>query len=138
MCEHCNVPNRGCSCRECDGYKIMIDEHEADYFLHEDGEVRPISKSHDEAVSRQKEKGFYLKKLYSGEDDDMTIFFYKGCCIEVQPAMEGGWDYTFYRNGRELDGGVYDDPDASLTFALNEIVYDMEQYMVYEKTLAMM
>jgi hypothetical protein len=39
--------------------------------------------------------------------------------------VEDGYDYTFYdANLKELDGGVYDDPDITITGAMKEILKD--------------
>lgn len=40
-------------------------------------------------------------------------------------TVSGGYDYTFYDNDfRELDGGVYDNPDISIQEAIEEILSD--------------
>ena len=42
--------------------------------------------------------------------------------------VDDGYDYTIYdRNYKELDGGVYDNPDISIREALNEIVTDLRE-----------
>ena len=42
--------------------------------------------------------------------------------------VDDGYDYTIYdRNYKELDGGVYDNPDISIREALNEIVADLRE-----------
>lgn len=47
--------------------------------------------------------------------------------ISIQEATEG-YDYTVYdMNYRELDGGVYDNPDITIRQALDEIVTDLKE-----------
>lgn len=42
--------------------------------------------------------------------------------------VDDGYDYTIYdQNYKELDGGVYDNPDISIRDALNEIVADLRE-----------
>ncbi len=42
--------------------------------------------------------------------------------------VDEGYDYTIYnQNYKELDGGVYDNPDISIREALNEIVTDLRE-----------
>lgn len=56
-------------------------------------------------------------------DSDMSIFYYIGFRIEIQPHDEG-WDYTIYeRDGREWDGGIYDDMEAKWLRKSMEIVH---------------
>lgn len=71
--------------------------------------------------------GIFLDKLDEGESD-MMVFYYEGYCIEIQPYSEGGWDYTIYLpDGKEWDGGVYDDEDASVCLVLSEIILDIKK-----------
>ena len=47
--------------------------------------------------------------------------------ISIQEATEG-YDYTIYdMNYRELDGGVYDNPDITIRQALDDIVTDLKE-----------
>ena len=47
--------------------------------------------------------------------------------ISIQEVSEG-YDYTIYdMNYRELDGGVYDNPDITIRQALDEIVADLKE-----------
>lgn len=49
--------------------------------------------------------------------------------ISIQEVSDG-YDYTIYdMNYRELDGGVYDNPDITIMQALNEIVTDLKETM---------
>lgn len=57
---------------------------------------------------------------------DEDAFFYKGYEFIIQESSIGGWDYTIYRGEQEVDGGVYDDPDASLQDVFNEIIADVD------------
>ncbi len=51
--------------------------------------------------------------------------------ISIQ-EVEGGYDYSIMgEDYRELDGGVYDNPDISIREALNEIVLDLKQFEAY-------
>ena len=48
--------------------------------------------------------------------------------IYIQDGTEG-YDYTIYgADMKEIDGGVYDDPDISIYEALDEIVADLREY----------
>lgn len=48
--------------------------------------------------------------------------------IYIQDGTEG-YDYTIYGSDmKEIDGGVYDDPDISIYEALDEIVADLREY----------
>ena len=50
----------------------------------------------------------------------------------IQTGTEG-YDYTFYdKEYRELDGGVYDDPDLTIRGALEEILADEERSSIEE------
>lgn len=43
-------------------------------------------------------------------------------------SVDEGYDYTIYdMDGKELDGGVYDNPDISIYEAVNDIVEDLKQ-----------
>ena len=43
-------------------------------------------------------------------------------------SVDEGYDYTIYDiDGKELDGGVYDNPDISIYEAVNDIVEDLKQ-----------
>ena len=47
--------------------------------------------------------------------------------ITIQ-SVDEGYDYTIYDvDGKELDGGVYDNPDISIYEAVNDIVEDLKQ-----------
>lgn len=47
--------------------------------------------------------------------------------ISIQ-RVEDGYDYTIYNaDYKELDGGVYDNPDISIQEALNEVVTDLRE-----------
>lgn len=50
--------------------------------------------------------------------------------ISIQTCTDG-YDYTIYdAEFKELDGGVYDDPDISIHVALNELVSDLKESSV--------
>ncbi len=52
--------------------------------------------------------------------------------ISIQ-TVEGGYDYSIMgEDYKELDGGVYDNPNISIREALNEIVLDLKQFEAYE------
>lgn len=62
-----------------------------------------------------------------GREETELAFQLADRYISIQEASEG-YDYTIYdMNYRELDGGVYDNPDITIRQALDEIVADLKE-----------
>ncbi len=85
---------------------FMVDSHPAvlngviDRFL-EKFRIQEVSEDLERAYKLPDEKGY----LY------------------IQEYSEGGYDYTFYdKNYKDLDGGVYDDPDISMDDTVAELL----------------
>lgn len=141
MCEHCSVPSQDCSYLECETYQIVpyqevlakwekTDDSEdrlADYYLAKDGQIYPLEEIPDNEVNRLIVEGMFLLKAVRTEESnsDMIAFVYEEYRIEIQPYSEGGWDYTYYRDGKEVDGGIYDDDSASCYLVLSEIIWEI-------------
>ena len=69
------------------------------------------------------------KSQTMGREETELAFRLADCYISIQEATEG-YDYTIYdMNYRELDGGVYDNPDITIRQALDEIVTDLKEPM---------
>ena len=62
-----------------------------------------------------------------GREETELAFRLADRYISIQEAS-GGYDYTIYdMDYRELDGGVYDNPDITIRQALDEIVADLKE-----------
>ncbi len=69
------------------------------------------------------------KSQTMGREETELVFRLADRYISIQEATEG-YDYTIYdMNYRELDGGVYDNPDITIRQALDEIVTDLKEPM---------
>ena len=69
------------------------------------------------------------KSKTMGREETELAFRLADRYISIQEATEG-YDYTIYdMNYRELDGGVYDNPDITIRQALDEIVTDLKEPM---------
>lgn len=69
------------------------------------------------------------KSQTMGREETELAFRLADRYISIQEATEG-YDYTIYdMNYRELDGGVYDNPDITIRRALDEIVTDLKEPM---------
>ncbi len=69
------------------------------------------------------------KSQTMGREETELAFRLADRYISIQEATEG-YDYTIYdMNYRELDGGVYDNPDITIRQALDEIVTDLKEPM---------
>ena len=65
--------------------------------------------------------------LYMGREETELAFRLADRYISIQEATEE-YDYTTYdMNYRELDGGIYDNPDITIRQALGEIVTDLKE-----------
>lgn len=99
----------------------------SEYLMDEAG-IKKAGRINYRAIVEHKNRGgLFLQLLFVG-DSDMSIFYYNGFRIEIQPHDEG-WDYTIYeRDGREWDGGIYDDMEAPMSTVLSEAIKDVEKY----------
>ena len=69
------------------------------------------------------------KSQTMGREETELAFRLADRYISIQEATEG-YDYTIYdMDYRELDGGVYDNPDITIRQALDEIVTDLKEPM---------
>lgn len=69
------------------------------------------------------------KSQTMGREETEFAFRLADRYISIQEATEG-YDYTIYdMNYRELDGGVYDNPDITIRQAIGEIVTDLKEPM---------
>ncbi|NBJ03065.1 DUF4316 domain-containing protein [Lachnospiraceae bacterium] len=67
------------------------------------------------------------KSQTMGREETELAFRLADRYISIQEATEG-YDYTIYdMDYRELDGGVYDNPDITIRQALGEIVTDLKE-----------
>ncbi len=67
------------------------------------------------------------KSQTMGREETELAFRLADRYISIQEASEG-YDYTIYdMDYRELDGGVYDNPDITIRQALDEIVTDLKE-----------
>lgn len=68
-----------------------------------------------------------MKKSLAGEQETELAFQIADRFISIQEA-DGGYDYSIMgADYKEIDGGVYDNPDASIREALNDIVEDLKE-----------
>ncbi len=68
-----------------------------------------------------------MKKLVAGEQETELAFQIADRFISIQET-EGGYDYSIMgADYKEIDGGVYDNPDVSIREALNDIVEDLKE-----------
>lgn len=68
-----------------------------------------------------------MKKSLAGEQETELAFQIADRFISIQET-EGGYDYSIMGTDyKEIDGGVYDNPDVSIRQALNDIVEDLKE-----------
>ena len=68
-----------------------------------------------------------MKKSLKGEQETELAFQIADRFISIQET-EGGYDYSIMdADYKEIDGGVYDNPDVSIRQALNDIVEDLKE-----------
>lgn len=66
-----------------------------------------------------------MKKSLAGEQETELAFQIADRYISIQET-EGGYDYSIMgMDYKEIDGGVYDNPDVSIREALNDILEDL-------------
>lgn len=67
-----------------------------------------------------------MKKALAGEQETELAFQIADRYISIQET-EGGYDYSIMgADYKEIDGGVYDNPDVSIREALNDILEDLK------------
>ena len=67
-----------------------------------------------------------MKKSLAGERETELAFQIADRFISIQET-EGGYDYSIMgADYKEIDGGVYDNPDISIREALNDIIADLK------------
>ena len=68
-----------------------------------------------------------MKKSLMGEQETELAFQIADRFISIQET-EGGYDYSIMGTDyKEIDGGVYDNPDVTIREALNDIVTDLKE-----------
>ncbi len=122
-----------------DFMKVLENGQEQDTFGHD------VQKSEEERLESEAENGDEFIDL--GDETEQVLSEMKQSLVtepeivETELAfqiadryisireVEGGYDYSIMgEDYRELDGGVYDNPDISIREALNEIVLDLKQF----------
>lgn len=74
---------------------------------------------------REKVLADMKKSLENGKEKELA-FSIGDCFISIQ-EVEEGYDYTIVGSDyKEIDGGVYDNPDISIREALNEVLEDIK------------
>ena len=104
--------------REDDIFNLL---HEDDFCI---GEVKVDINPVTEEIS-----GDFSERLIRAEEymEQELVFGIEDRYIFAQ-SVDEGYDYTIYdMDGKELDGGVYDNPDISIYEAVNDIVEDLKQ-----------
>lgn len=68
-----------------------------------------------------------MKKSLEGDKETELAFQIADRFISIQ-KVDGGYDYSIMGTDyKEIDGGVYDNPDVSIREALNDIVEDLKE-----------
>ena len=68
-----------------------------------------------------------MKKSLAGDKETELAFQIADRFISIQ-EVDGGYDYSIMgADYKEIDGGVYDNPDVSIREALNDIVEDLKE-----------
>jgi len=71
--------------------------------------------------------GFFDEALGIKEETELAVKL-SGIYIGIQECTDG-YDYTIYdEHYKELDGGIYDNPDISIWEALEEIISDVKMH----------
>ena len=105
---------------------------------HEEGIAESVTSGHDvqklddgdEIIDLGEETDQVLaemKKSLAGEQETELAFQIADRFISIQET-EGGYDYSIMgADYKEIDGGVYDNPDVTIREALNDIVSDLKE-----------
>ena len=104
--------------REDDIFNLL---HEDDFCIGEvKVDINPVT---------EEQSGDLSERLIRAEEymEQELAFRIEDRFITIQ-SVDEGYDYTIYDvDGKELDGGVYDNPDISIYEAVNDIVEDLKQ-----------
>ena len=78
--------------------------------------------------NRQDTSGHHVQKLEAEELPKTELAFQLADRFISIQEVEGGYDYSIMgADYKEIDGGVYDNPDVSIREALNDIVEDLKE-----------
>ena len=100
-------------------------EKVADIIVNEQGQVIAEDLWHGFSPEAMKLIGEYLLNRSLHEKKEAAYVISGDSGYFMIHETDGGYDYTFYNEDyRELDGGVYDNPDVSLAEAIEDILND--------------
>lgn len=100
-------------------------EQVADIIVNEQGQVIAEDLWHGFSPEAMKLIGEYLLNRSLHEKKEAAYVISGDSGYFMIHETDGGYDYTFYNEDyRELDGGVYDNPDVSLAEAIEDILND--------------
>ena len=72
-----------------------------------------------------------MKKTLESEQETELAFSIADCFISIQ-EVEGGYDYSIMgADYKEIDGGIYDNPDVTIREALHDILEDLKSQPDY-------
>ena len=72
-----------------------------------------------------------MKKTLESEQETELAFSIADCFISIQ-EIEGGYDYSIMgADYKEIDGGIYDNPDVTIREALHDILEDLKSQPDY-------
>lgn len=72
-----------------------------------------------------------MKKTLESEQETELAFSIADCFISIQ-EVEGGYDYSIMgADYKEIDGGIYDNPDVTVREALHDILEDLKSQPDY-------
>lgn len=88
--------------------------------MEDDDEIIDLGDEKDQVLAE-------MKKSLTGDKETELAFQIADRFISIQET-EGGYDYSIMgADYKEIDGGVYDNPDVSIREALNDIVEDLKE-----------
>ena len=88
--------------------------------MEDDEEIIDLGDEKDQVLAE-------MKKSLTGDKETELAFQIADRFISIQET-EGGYDYSIMgADYKEIDGGVYDNPDVSIREALNDIVEDLKE-----------
>ena len=89
--------------------------------LDEEDEIIDLGDEKDQVLAQ-------MKKSLKGEQETELAFQIADCFISIQ-EVDGGYDYSIMgADYKEIDGGVYDNPNVSIREALDDILADLRDY----------
>ena len=87
--------------------------------MEDDDEIIDLGDEKDQVLAE-------MKKSLAGDKETELAFQIADRFISIQ-EVDGGYDYSIMgADYKEIDGGVYDNPDVSIREALNDIVEDLK------------